>query len=101
MSEPTEHLVLDLGREGNLDRALGGISLEFEATMVRFYLLLWFLLTQNQLWRFILRWRPGALMVLCLDGDVAQVLVPGNPGVLLPSLFKEIMSYTISLSAVY
>nr|XP_043874818.1 dynein axonemal intermediate chain 2 [Solea senegalensis] len=33
MSEPTERLVLDLGREGNLDRALGAISLEFEATM--------------------------------------------------------------------
>ncbi|XP_054614030.1 dynein axonemal intermediate chain 2-like isoform X1 [Dunckerocampus dactyliophorus] len=33
LSEPTEQLVLDLGREGNLDRALGGISLEFEATM--------------------------------------------------------------------
>ncbi|XP_061782871.1 dynein axonemal intermediate chain 2 [Nerophis lumbriciformis] len=33
LSEPTEQLVLDLGREGNLDRALGAISLEFEATM--------------------------------------------------------------------
>nr|XP_057917393.1 dynein axonemal intermediate chain 2-like [Doryrhamphus excisus] len=33
LSEPTEKLVLDLGREGNLDRALGGISLEFESTM--------------------------------------------------------------------
>ncbi|XP_061733218.1 dynein axonemal intermediate chain 2 [Nerophis ophidion] len=33
LSEPTERLVLDLGREGNLDRALGAISLEFEATM--------------------------------------------------------------------
>ncbi|XP_061149638.1 dynein axonemal intermediate chain 2 [Syngnathus typhle] len=33
LSEPTEQLILDLGREGNLDRALGAISLEFEATM--------------------------------------------------------------------
>ncbi|XP_022603131.1 dynein intermediate chain 2, axonemal [Seriola dumerili] len=33
LSEPTDRLVLDLGREGNLDRALGAISLEFEATM--------------------------------------------------------------------
>ncbi|XP_034439463.1 dynein intermediate chain 2, axonemal-like [Hippoglossus hippoglossus] len=33
LSEPTERLVLDLGREGNLNRALGAISLEFEATM--------------------------------------------------------------------
>ncbi|XP_041867914.1 dynein intermediate chain 2, axonemal isoform X2 [Melanotaenia boesemani] len=33
LSEPTERLVLDPGREGNLDRALGAISLEFEATM--------------------------------------------------------------------
>ncbi|XP_061887105.1 dynein axonemal intermediate chain 2 isoform X1 [Entelurus aequoreus] len=33
LSEPTEQLVLDLGREGNLDRAVGAISLEFEATM--------------------------------------------------------------------
>ncbi|XP_051907210.1 dynein axonemal intermediate chain 2 isoform X1 [Hippocampus zosterae] len=33
LSEPTERLILDLGREGNLDRALGAISLEFEATM--------------------------------------------------------------------
>lgn len=36
LSEPTERLVLDPGREGNLDRALGAISLEFEATMVSF-----------------------------------------------------------------
>lgn len=35
LSEPTERLVLDPGREGNLDRALGGVSLEFESTMVR------------------------------------------------------------------
>uniref|UniRef100_A0A672ZER7 Dynein, axonemal, intermediate chain 2b n=1 Tax=Sphaeramia orbicularis TaxID=375764 RepID=A0A672ZER7_9TELE len=33
LNEPTERLVLDPGREGNLDRALGAISLEFEATM--------------------------------------------------------------------
>ncbi|XP_061554828.1 dynein axonemal intermediate chain 2 [Phycodurus eques] len=33
LSEPTEQLILDLGREGNLDRALGAISLEFESTM--------------------------------------------------------------------
>ncbi|XP_049595263.1 dynein axonemal intermediate chain 2 [Syngnathus scovelli] len=33
LSEPTEQLILDLGREGNLDRALGAISLEFEPTM--------------------------------------------------------------------
>ncbi|XP_030597803.1 dynein intermediate chain 3, ciliary [Archocentrus centrarchus] len=33
LSEPTERLVLDPNREGNLDRALGAISLEFEATM--------------------------------------------------------------------
>ncbi|XP_060948510.1 dynein axonemal intermediate chain 2-like [Limanda limanda] len=33
LSEPTERLVLDLGREGNLSRALGAISLEFESTM--------------------------------------------------------------------
>lgn len=38
LSEPTDRLVLDLGREGNLDQALGAVSLEFEATMVRFYL---------------------------------------------------------------
>lgn len=36
LSEPMEQLILDLGREGNLDRALGAISLEFEATMVCF-----------------------------------------------------------------
>lgn len=35
LSEPTEHQVLDLGGVGNLDRALGAISLEFETTMVR------------------------------------------------------------------
>ncbi|KAM3858516.1 dynein axonemal intermediate chain 2 [Diretmus argenteus] len=33
MSEPTERLVLDPNKEGNLDNALGAISLEFEATM--------------------------------------------------------------------
>lgn len=33
LSEPTERLVLDPGREGNLDRALGAISLEYEPTM--------------------------------------------------------------------
>ncbi|KAM9342518.1 dynein axonemal intermediate chain 2 [Pholidichthys leucotaenia] len=33
LSEPTEQLVLDPGREGNLDQALGAVSLEFEATM--------------------------------------------------------------------
>uniref|UniRef100_A0A8C9XEF2 Dynein, axonemal, intermediate chain 2b n=2 Tax=Sander lucioperca TaxID=283035 RepID=A0A8C9XEF2_SANLU len=33
LSEPTERLVLDLSREGNLDRALGAVSLEFESTM--------------------------------------------------------------------
>ncbi|KAM4550026.1 dynein axonemal intermediate chain 2 [Fundulus diaphanus] len=33
LSEPTERLVLDPGREGNLDKALGAISLEFEPTM--------------------------------------------------------------------
>lgn len=36
LSEPSERLVLDPGREGNLDRALGGVSLEFEPTMVRY-----------------------------------------------------------------
>lgn len=35
LSEPSERLVLDPGREGNLDRALGGVSLEFEPTMAR------------------------------------------------------------------
>nr|XP_019951049.1 PREDICTED: dynein intermediate chain 2, axonemal [Paralichthys olivaceus] len=33
LSEPTERLVLDLGKEENLNRALGAISLEFETTM--------------------------------------------------------------------
>ncbi|XP_031694151.1 dynein intermediate chain 2, axonemal-like, partial [Anarrhichthys ocellatus] len=33
LSEPTERLVLDPSREGNLDRALGAISLDFESTM--------------------------------------------------------------------
>ncbi|XP_071770928.2 dynein axonemal intermediate chain 2-like [Centroberyx gerrardi] len=33
MSEPTERLVLDPSKEGNLDNALGAISLEFEPTM--------------------------------------------------------------------
>uniref|UniRef100_A0A3B3BWR0 Dynein, axonemal, intermediate chain 2b n=1 Tax=Oryzias melastigma TaxID=30732 RepID=A0A3B3BWR0_ORYME len=33
LSEPTERLILDLGKEGNLGRALGAISLEFEITM--------------------------------------------------------------------
>ncbi|XP_077593361.1 dynein axonemal intermediate chain 2 [Stigmatopora nigra] len=33
LSEPTEKLILDPSREGNIDRALGAISLEFEATM--------------------------------------------------------------------
>ncbi|XP_059183664.1 dynein axonemal intermediate chain 2-like [Centropristis striata] len=33
LSEPTERLVLDPNREGNLDRALGAVSLEFESTM--------------------------------------------------------------------
>ncbi|XP_047460178.1 dynein axonemal intermediate chain 2 isoform X2 [Mugil cephalus] len=33
LSEPTDRLVLDPGREGNLDRAFGAISLEFESTM--------------------------------------------------------------------
>ncbi|KAM6974951.1 LOW QUALITY PROTEIN: dynein axonemal intermediate chain 2-like [Tautogolabrus adspersus] len=33
LSEPTDRLVLDLSREGNLDRALGAVSLEFESTM--------------------------------------------------------------------
>uniref|UniRef100_A0A087XWB9 Dynein, axonemal, intermediate chain 2b n=1 Tax=Poecilia formosa TaxID=48698 RepID=A0A087XWB9_POEFO len=33
LSEPTERLVLDPSREGNLDQALGAISLEFEPTM--------------------------------------------------------------------
>lgn len=36
MSEPTERLVLDPSKKGNLDNALGAISLEFETTMVRF-----------------------------------------------------------------
>lgn len=35
LCKPSERLVLDPGREGNLDRALGGVSLEFEPTMVR------------------------------------------------------------------
>lgn len=35
LAEPTERLVLDPSREGNLDQALGAISLEFEPTMVR------------------------------------------------------------------
>lgn len=34
MSEPTEKLILDITKKGNLDLALGGISLEFEPTMV-------------------------------------------------------------------
>ncbi|KAI1886582.1 hypothetical protein AGOR_G00197290 [Albula goreensis] len=33
LSEPTERLVLDPSRKGNLDNALGAISLEFETTM--------------------------------------------------------------------
>ncbi|XP_034400408.1 dynein intermediate chain 3, ciliary [Cyclopterus lumpus] len=33
LTEPTERLVLDPSREGNLDRALGAISLDFESTM--------------------------------------------------------------------
>ncbi|KAM3596241.1 uncharacterized protein V6R79_010830 [Siganus canaliculatus] len=33
LAEPTERLVLDLSREGNLDRASGAVSLEFESTM--------------------------------------------------------------------
>ncbi|KAG7491374.1 hypothetical protein MATL_G00003000 [Megalops atlanticus] len=33
MSEPTERLVLDPSKKGNLDNALGAISLEFETTM--------------------------------------------------------------------
>ncbi|XP_069511224.1 dynein axonemal intermediate chain 2 isoform X2 [Ambystoma mexicanum] len=33
MSEPTEKLVLDITKKGNLDNALGAISLEFEPTM--------------------------------------------------------------------
>ncbi|KAF7643978.1 hypothetical protein LDENG_00230160 [Lucifuga dentata] len=33
LSEPTERLVLDLSGDGNLDRALGAVSLEFEPTM--------------------------------------------------------------------
>lgn len=35
MSEPTERLVLDPSKKGNLDNALGAVSLEFETTMVR------------------------------------------------------------------
>nr|XP_014350096.1 PREDICTED: dynein intermediate chain 2, axonemal [Latimeria chalumnae] len=34
MNEPTEKLVLDPSKRGNLDNALGAISLEFEPTMV-------------------------------------------------------------------
>ena len=34
ISEPTERLILDPNKEGNLDNALGAISLEFESTMV-------------------------------------------------------------------
>ncbi|XP_006795297.1 dynein intermediate chain 3, ciliary isoform X1 [Neolamprologus brichardi] len=33
LAEPTECLVLDPSREGNLDQALGAVSLEFEPTM--------------------------------------------------------------------
>ncbi|KAG9473519.1 hypothetical protein GDO78_004035 [Eleutherodactylus coqui] len=33
MSEPTEKLILDITKKGNLDLALGGISLEFEPTI--------------------------------------------------------------------
>ncbi|XP_065804353.1 dynein axonemal intermediate chain 2 isoform X2 [Labrus bergylta] len=33
LSEPTDRLVLDPSREGNLDQALGAVSLEFESTM--------------------------------------------------------------------
>uniref|UniRef100_UPI003AAB5D2A dynein axonemal intermediate chain 2-like n=1 Tax=Centroberyx gerrardi TaxID=166262 RepID=UPI003AAB5D2A len=33
MAEPTERLVLDPSNEGNLDKAFGAISLEFDATM--------------------------------------------------------------------
>lgn len=34
-TEPTERLVLDPSKKGNLENALGAISLEFETTMVR------------------------------------------------------------------
>lgn len=34
MAKPTERMVLDLSKEGNLDKAIGAVSLEFEATMV-------------------------------------------------------------------
>ncbi|XP_029934007.1 dynein intermediate chain 3, ciliary [Myripristis murdjan] len=33
MAKPTERMVLDLSKEGNLDKAIGAVSLEFEATM--------------------------------------------------------------------
>ncbi|XP_074543645.1 dynein axonemal intermediate chain 2-like [Halichoeres trimaculatus] len=33
LCEPTDRLVLDLSKEGNLDRALGAVSLEYESTM--------------------------------------------------------------------
>ncbi|KAJ7984806.1 hypothetical protein DPEC_G00358590 [Dallia pectoralis] len=33
MSEPTERLILDPNKKGNLDNALGAVSLEFETTM--------------------------------------------------------------------
>uniref|UniRef100_A0A671KTC3 Dynein, axonemal, intermediate chain 2b n=1 Tax=Sinocyclocheilus anshuiensis TaxID=1608454 RepID=A0A671KTC3_9TELE len=33
MSEPTERLILDPSKKGNLDNALGAVSLEFETTM--------------------------------------------------------------------
>ena len=47
LGEPTERLVLDPTRKLNIDNALGGISLEYEPTMVRFgvlhKLLCWYL----------------------------------------------------------
>jgi len=35
LGEPTERLILDPTRKLNIDNALGGISLEYEPTMVR------------------------------------------------------------------
>lgn len=54
MSEPTERLVLDPSKKGNLDNALGAISLEFETTMVRL-VLIFGPLQDETLWKQMLR----------------------------------------------
>lgn len=40
LGEPTERLILDPTKKLNIDNALGGISLEYEPTMVSFTVLL-------------------------------------------------------------